>query len=155
MKKLFLLRHGEAGFTKGRDIQRQLTENGILKLENLGSTLKNRGFEVDLMYCSPAQRTRETAHVLKKYVPVQEEVIVESIYDGDLGDLFELLENTSDSIQNCLVVGHNPIISLLLSRLTEEEYFTLSPGSFCVIEFPFESWKMIGVNTGILQEVLT
>lgn len=155
MKKLFLLRHGEAGFSQGKDIQRQLTQQGIVRLKKMGENLRKRNLEVDFMYCSPAQRTRDTAEILENYLVIKARNTKKSIYDGNLQDLFELLENTDDSVQNCLLVGHNPTISLLLSTLTGENYFSLQPGNFCVLEFPFDSWKMIGVNTGTLIEVFS
>ena len=46
MKRLFLLRHGEAGFSEGTDFQRQLTAKGKENLKRLGEELKNRDLEL-------------------------------------------------------------------------------------------------------------
>jgi phosphohistidine phosphatase len=94
MKQLLLLRHGEAGFSEGPDIDRQLTLKGKEKLNRLGELLANNGFSVDLMYCSEAERTQETARIIKNFIPVEKQVVTRTVYNADLNTLIELLEDT-------------------------------------------------------------
>ena len=89
MKQLFLLRHGEAGFSDGSDFQRRLTKKGIDNLKRMGGVLKGRSVSVDFMYCSSAQRTVETSDVIKNYLAVKEEIFTREIYEGDLNDLLK------------------------------------------------------------------
>ena len=154
MKKLFLIRHGEAGFMEGTDFQRQLTKAGIEKVKRVSLSLKNKQAEVDFMYCSPAQRTQETAQILGEQILIRAYDFQRSIYEGDLAEMIKMLENTPDLIHSCLVVGHNPIISLLLSSLTDHPYQNMSPGTLAEVELEIDSWKMIGAGIGILREVI-
>lgn len=80
MKQLILIRHGEAGFSDGVDFQRQLTARGKENLVKLGETLSDREIKVDLLYCSSATRTRETAEILKQYIEISEEILSREIY---------------------------------------------------------------------------
>lgn len=155
MKRLFLIRHGEAGFSKGTDFQRQLTKLGIEKILRVGKALREIQPEIELMYCSPAQRTMETADLLRKNVQIRSNEYHQSIYDGDLLSLMGLLENTPAIVDTCLVVGHNPIISLSLSTLTDDSYQNMSPGTLACLEFDFDSWKYISAGTGILREIIS
>ncbi|WP_192349592.1 histidine phosphatase family protein [Algoriphagus sp. Y33] len=154
MKQLFLLRHGEAGFSQGSDFQRQLTKKGrenlIRMAEGLVPTLKS----VDLMYCSTAERTLETANLIEKHVIIKESIFTRVIYQGDMGNMIELLEKTSSSVQSCLLVGHNPTISLLLAHISGEHYLGLQPGMMAVMDLEISDWKMIGFGTGILKEII-
>lgn len=154
MKQLILLRHGEAGFSDGVDFQRQLTSKGKDQLHKLGTILKEREMEIDLMYCSSATRTRETAEIIKSYLPILEEVYEKEIYAANLEILLQILENTPKSIHTCLLIGHNPTISLLLSHLTTGNYVGLQPGMMAILEIEVQEWYMVGMNTALLRELL-
>ena len=153
MKQLLLLRHGEAGFSDGLDYQRQLTPNGKQSLNRLGVILKRKELQVQRMYCSSAQRTMETASLLSEYIPIEETIYSREIYEGDMACLIELLEKTPSSIDRCLLVGHNPTISLLQSVITDEGYLGLQPGMMVIIDLHISDWMMIGQATGSLKEV--
>lgn len=154
MKHLILLRHGEAGFFKGLDFDRQLTTSGKERLNRLGETIGNQFEKIDLMYCSPALRTTATAEIVEKYLTIQESIYSDDIYSGDLRKIIELLESTTDSVETCLFIGHNPVISHLLSHLTQENYIGLQPGMLAKIDLELEDWKMIGLGSGTLKEIV-
>jgi phosphohistidine phosphatase len=154
MKQLLLLRHGEASFSEGLDIDRQLTLKGKEKLSRLGELLANNGFSVDLMYCSEAERTQETARIIKNFIPVEKQVVTRTVYNADLNTLIELLEDTPETAEICLLVGHNPAISLLLSHISSSDYIGMQPGMLARIELEVPHWRMIGHGTGTLREIL-
>src|SRR5690606_8096098 len=145
---------GEAGFSQGSDFQRQLTIKGRENLIRMGKTLDQKLKSVDLMYCSSAERTVETADLVGKHMTIKESIFTRDIYKGDMGDMVALLEKTSASVDSCLFVGHNPTISLLLSHISSENYLGLQPGMMAVIELEITDWKMIGFGTGILKEII-
>lgn len=154
MKQLILLRHGEAGFSDGVDFQRQLTLRGKESLHRLGLLLQTRGLSVDRMYCSSATRTRETAEIIKSFIPIKEEIYDKEIYSASLELLINLLENTPSEVQTCLMVGHNPTLSLLMAHISDGHYRGLSPGMMGVLELEIADWYHIGMNTGTLKEIL-
>ena len=155
MKQLILLRHGEAGFSDGVDFQRQLTLRGKEQLNNLGQHLILRELEIDRMYCSSATRTRETAEIIKSHLPVKEEIYDKEIYSANLEILLKILEETPKEVQTCLLIGHNPTISLLISHLTSGDYVGLQPGTMAILDVEISDWYMIGMNTASLREVLS
>ncbi len=154
MKYLILLRHGEAGFSDGVDFQRQLTAGGKEALNRLGETLSSSGMQVDFLHCSAATRTMETAEIIRKYVPIEEVEYTREIYSATLESLVTLLEHTPKRSNSCMLIGHNPTISLLLSHLTHAGYIGLKPGMMAIIELQVAEWAMVGLGTGILKEVL-
>lgn len=154
MKQLFLLRHGEAGFSDGSDFHRRLTQKGIDNLRRMGKLLADRSIVADIMYCSSAQRTIETSDLIRNFISIKEEIFTREIYDGDLNDLLTILEKTPFSANSCLLIGHNPTISLLLAHLTQEPYLGLQPGMMAVVNLEISQWHMIDKGTGILREVM-
>lgn len=155
MKQLILLRHGEAGFSDGVDFQRQLTLRGKEQLNNLGQHLILRELEIDRMYCSSATRTRETAEIIKSHLPVKEEIYDKEIYSANLEILLKILEETPKEVQTCLLIGHNPTISLLVSHISAGDYIGLQPGTMAILDLEIADWYMIGMNTASLREVLS
>ncbi|MEP0710919.1 histidine phosphatase family protein [Algoriphagus sp.] len=154
MKQLILLRHGEASFSGESDFQRQLTKKGRDAISRLGKTLEGKLKSVDLMYCSTATRTRETAELLGNHLAIEDTFFTKDIYDGDLKKLISLLENTTNTVTSCLLVGHNPTISLLLSHISGENYIGMQPGMMAILDLELSDWQMIGFGTGILKEIL-
>ncbi len=154
MKQMFLLRHGEAGFSEGSDFQRRLTKKGIDNLERMGNLLSDRSIDVDIMYCSSARRTIETSDLIKNFISVKEEIFTREIYEGDLDVLLTILEKTPLSANSCLFIGHNPTISLLLAHLTQEDYHGLQPGMMAAVDLEIDQWNTIGRGSGVLREVL-
>nr|WP_091696852.1 histidine phosphatase family protein [Algoriphagus locisalis] len=154
MKQLFLLRHGEAGFSQGSDFQRQLTKKGRDSLDRMGKSLETTLKSVDLMYCSAARRTVETAELIEKYIHIKDRIFTMDIYEGNVGSMISLLENTAPDVENCLFIGHNPTISLLLSHISNENYIGLQPGMMAVIDLQVPEWKMLGLGTGTLKEII-
>lgn len=153
MKQLLLLRHGEAGFSQGLDFERKLTPKGKEKLIRMGENLDQKLKSVDLVYCSAAVRTMETAELMEKHMSIKERVFTNDIYQGNLGDLLGLLEKTPSSVDSCLLIGHNPTISLLLAHLSDENYLGFQPGMLAVVELEISDWGMVGFGTGRLKEV--
>ncbi|MHA7131877.1 SixA phosphatase family protein [Algoriphagus namhaensis] len=153
MKKLYLLRHGEAGFSEGLDFERNLTPRGVDQLTRMAALLQKRISKIDFMYCSSAHRTRQTAEVILSEIQIVEKEYTPLIYEGKLTDLLGLLESLPPRVHSCLVVGHNPIISLLLSHLTNLSYQNMSPGTFAQLEMELDSWELIGMGTCSLREI--
>jgi phosphohistidine phosphatase len=154
MKHLILLRHGEAGFSDSVDFQRQLTPRGKENLKRLGENLPDHLLKVDFLYCSSATRTRETAEIIKKYIQVGEEEYIREIYDGNLETLLNLLENTPKEVEYCMIIGHNPTISVLASHLTHSNYIGLQPGAMAILDLEITEWYMVGLGTGTLNELI-
>jgi phosphohistidine phosphatase len=154
MKHLILLRHGEAGFSSGTDFQRPLTSKGKEHLDRLGQNLQGANIKLDYLYCSSATRTRETAEIIKKYLEVSGEEYTKEIYEGNLEAILNLLENVPDEAESCMLIGHNPTISVLASHLTQSNYIGLQPGMMAVIDLEISDWKMIGLGTGSLKELI-
>lgn len=155
MKKLLILRHGEAEPSNGSDFNRHLTFKGKSKLIALGQQLLKKPLEIELMYCSPAARTVETSELIKKYISINDTIFEKAIYSSSLEILLNMLEKTPKKIQTCLLVGHNPTLSLLATYLSSDDYLSLQPGMMVILELEIDDWKLIGMGTASLREVLS
>lgn len=155
MKRLFLMRHGEASFSADLDFDRTLTPKGRSKVSQVAARLNQLAPEIGKVYCSPAQRTKETSGIVAERVLFKNHEFVRSIYDGDLQDLMDILENSSSEVNEVMIIGHNPLISMLAANLSDGDYLNMQPGDLMYLEFPLDSWKLITFGSGILYEVIS
>lgn len=116
--ELVIVRHGKAerDSFSGRDEDRELTTRGRKQASWLGESLSQAGFSGSLVLSSRAARAIQTASLLAEGLgsPVQEAEAL--MLGGQISDVLPLVE-THDS-GSLVLVGHNPMVSLLASLLT-------------------------------------
>ncbi|ELM7301706.1 histidine phosphatase family protein [Campylobacter upsaliensis] len=132
MKKIYILRHAKAEKEiKIDDFSRKLTKKGKDELKILLQRLQKYEIKWDRIYASSAIRTKKTAKIIaKNYAYDKKEIdLIVAFYEADEMWLFAFLKNLDESINNVLLVGHNPAL-LKLCEL-------LSP--LCLHSFPTSS----------------
>ena len=140
---LGLMRHGEAeaGTKSGKDIDRPLSEKGRLDAKTIGTILPDYISGPLTIICSPAQRTRQTldALCLKSSISLK---IIDKLYYGNLGDYISLIATSSQAGVPLLVIGHNPAISQVVTKLNNNCFpvaslpHFLQPANLALFDFP-------------------
>lgn len=120
---LYLLRHGPAAepddprYRQDRD--RPLTEEGFDKMRRAARGMARLELAFDLVIASPYLRAAQTAEVvvsaLSPAPPLETSVAL--VPEGDPGPLFTALAAREPAPQSVLLVGHEPFMSDLISRL--------------------------------------
>jgi phosphohistidine phosphatase len=130
-RTLVLLRHAKAE-TPGElpDFDRRLTSAGESDADAAGAWLADERLRPDLVFCSPAARTRQTwqgvsialAQALPG-TPAPEVRYKKGLYEGGRTEVFDLLRTVSDEVRTVLVVGHNPTVSdVSLLLIPDDQY---------------------------------
>ncbi|HTT05542.1 MAG TPA: histidine phosphatase family protein [Steroidobacteraceae bacterium] len=163
MKRLLLLRHGEAepaGAAAG-DFERPLTARGRAQALQAAHRLRQLHCTPDTILASPALRTRETATIVAaRLEQLQALHYQSSAYPGSLEALLQLIDAVSDQSETLLLVGHNPGLSALARRLalsasagpTTAEPPELTTGGLCRIELSGAAWSSI--DSGVTDVTL-
>ena len=113
---IHLLRHGRAEAVAKTDRDRKLTQQGILQNEAVIQQFKLRSPEVDRVLTSPYPRAQETAAALNGLFPnLIPEDCKQLLPDTDVYTLMDFMEKSN--VQNLMLIGHNPMLSNLLSVL--------------------------------------
>lgn len=113
--KLYLVRHGEC-VDQGPDDERCLTEEGEIAIKRLADFIAPLKLPVIRLLCSPKQRARQTAELLKPalFMIKQEEVTTElqpsASPEAIIGSVFTWEEDT-------MLVSHLPFLGRLASQL--------------------------------------
>ena len=173
---LWILRHGKAASDApwgGGDRERPLTARGRRDASALGKRLAEEspvlGLEgarrPDLAICSSAVRTRQTARLIVKALsnrlPLES---YRSLYEADVGDVLQTLQEIDHGVESALLVGHNPTMFDLVRELLVDAEGD-SPGSdraeldghgfptcaLAVLALPVDSWKDVAPDGASLE----
>jgi phosphohistidine phosphatase len=148
MKSLVVMRHATAGQASS-DYDRPLTSGGISDVAEAAKELKSL-MRPQMFLVSGSLRTRMTAKEVNNVFHLDDSLIAydDRIYEASCSDLIGRLREISPSIDNVLMIGHNPGVSMLVSSFTGVSC-RYSPGSFALITFDVDNWS--DVQRGLLQ----
>ena len=115
--QLFLLRHSIAEAAVTTDFKRRLTPEGVAKASRLARHLDTLGVVPSVILHSPLVRSQQTAQLIAKgtSLPLIE---LPEVIDAD-DSLLAVI--AAGGWKAPMVVGHNPGISILASRLAGAE----------------------------------
>ena len=139
--RIYLIRHsnpvdaGSPGYED--DSLRPLTDDGRDKMNKIASALKNLGVKPDLIVSSPYIRARQTAEILAKVLKYKKELTFNDALmpmgnaDNIIGEI-----NEKYSVDELVLVGHEPCFSVLIGTLTagnSELAVNLKKGGVCCL----------------------
>jgi len=107
--RLLLLRHAKSSWADPgvRDHDRPLNDRGRRAAAAMGEHLRAQGWRPDVVLCSSARRTCETAALLD--LPRSAELVVEhDLYLADPDTVLHRIRAVDDRAGTVLVIGHNP-----------------------------------------------
>jgi phosphohistidine phosphatase len=135
MHRLHLLRHAKSSWDEGvEDRERKLDKRGRDEAALVGADLCRTIGPLDLVLCSPARRTRETAAlVLAGFDPAPPIVFDDLLYLAGAGALFDRLSRLGEAEGSVMVIGHNPGLHELAVALADPkstDYAALANGKF-------------------------
>jgi phosphohistidine phosphatase len=140
---LYIIRHAiavEAGDPKyEEDSQRPLTGKGRDKMKKIAQGLWEMEVQLDLILCSPAVRTLETAKILANRLDVKKSRLIPTEHLGVSGHPDRLINEINEmygTMENIALVGHEPYLSNLVSMLiagSADASLVLKKGSVCLL----------------------
>lgn len=156
MLNLFLMRHAKSSWdTPGlADFDRPLNERGKKAAPFMGEVFASKNCAVDLVLCSPAKRTRQTADLFMKAAGLDTPIDFEDgIYEASCRSLVNIIKRQDSESKNLLMIGHNPGFGELLFYLTQNrEHFPTA--ALARISFDFEDWMHVNSETGKFHWIL-
>lgn len=154
MKRIILMRHGNAESSyQANDFDRNLTQYGIKEVKNNVEKLNSFKIIPDKIVVSEAVRTQQTFAIYEDLTKFKGKVVNDKgLYDFHSTSEFisKYIENTDDTINTIMFIGHNPTLSNLLQMFTGELGIYLDTASIFVIDFDINNWQNLEVRTGKL-----
>lgn len=154
MKTLILVRHAKSSWDHPGldDHERLLSERGLRDAPRMGRRLADRGLAPDVVLSSTAVRALTTAELMAEAIGVERDRIVadERLYATSAAGLLEVIGELDSSVQTGMVVGHNPEMTSLAQRFTDE----IGHLPTCaVVEFRFDADAWDELDEGLVRDV--
>lgn len=136
--ELYLMRHGiaEEVSESGRDRDRVLTDQGRQRSEKSGKALRKLGLDFDTIFASGYPRAWATAEIIAEELECSERLVEmgELEAESSAGSVVAALRRVRKGKSSVLLVGHEPILSQLISLLvagTTSLSITMKKGGLC------------------------
>jgi len=135
MHRLHLLRHAKSSRDgAGEDRERPLSRRGRDAARLVGESLPAALGRVDLVLCSSARRTEETAELVLAGFALPPRILFEDeLYLAGQAALLRRLSRLDEADGTVLVIGHNPglhELALALASPDSPRYRALAAGKF-------------------------
>ena len=149
MKKLYIVRHSKSPWKPGMDdFNRVLKKQGQLNTSFMAGKLLSRGAKIEHIISSSAVRTTETTQLLNEILNVPEQNITFSkeLYLSPPETLLNHIHSVPDSVNELMVVAHNPGVSQLINFVANEHLQDVPTTGMACVTFDITSWKEIKNN---------
>ncbi len=162
MKRLILMRHGDALNSITDDHMRELSEKGQSEVMVTANYIKSH-YKIEHILCSSAKRNMQTLDLFRKVsgVDVHAE-FSDDIYENDPVILRSLLSNISSNAKTILLLGHNPTLFTFALELDNKGYdewseqlsYGMKTAEIIVIEFEnADSWYETMNSSGKIKDI--
>jgi phosphohistidine phosphatase len=151
MSERILLRHAKSDWSGNEaDIARPLAKRGRRQAPDAGRWLAANIDSIDLAVLSPAHRARSTWDLVSAELPVvPPSRIDDRVYSASDDELLAVLRELPNHVETVVLVGHNPGLEDLASRLTGE--WTPMPTSALAVITLSDSWSSTGRHPAVLR----
>ncbi len=152
--RLILIRHAKSswGDPFADDHGRVLNERGRASATAVGQWLAAQNYVPDVILCSDAERTQETATlIIPALAPAPRLRLSARLYHAAPDTILDLIRR--QDVQTVGVIGHNPGIGMVANGLVQEaaDHHRFSDYPTCattVIDFEVDKWRDIQPRTG-------
>lgn len=156
MKRLFLLRHAKAAPAESgtEDFDRTLMLSGMQDAGAMARYLRKNDHAVELILCSPAARTTQTAELVLHQIPSEIEYR-EALYLADAARILAAVRGAPAAVASLMVVGHNPGLETCAASLAREPVRPKERARFDALEekFPTCALAILDFDAGRWRDV--
>jgi phosphohistidine phosphatase SixA len=131
--KMLIMRHGIAEQPRGSDFTRKLTKKGVEGVQRSIARLKDLQIQPTRILTSPLTRAQETAMLVMGYAnQVQSAEVLEELSPSGAPE--EVVSKLNQLRENaiCLLVSHQPFVSIFVEYLTTTRIFLDAADIACV-----------------------
>lgn len=162
MKRLILMRHGEAPLTVGEEDERTLSTYGKSGVEQTARYIKEH-YKIENILCSTAKRNRQTLEIVQKIIADNSSVdFSDDIYQNDPEILKDLVTVCAEPAETILLLGHNPSLLTFALDCDKDGYHEwidelsqgFIPAEIVIIEFDkVTTWKEAMETGGKIKDI--
>jgi phosphohistidine phosphatase len=145
-RELILIRHTKSSWTDFNvsDFEHPIKEDRIDDAINMAARLKKMDVKPDLIICSPAKRTQQTANYFceKLKYKVEQMQLDKRIYESSPEDILQVVQEIGAENKTVLLIGHNPSITYFANWFMDEKIDQMPTTGVVWLEFKSETWQI-------------
>lgn len=148
---IYLIRHGsaEAKPARGKDSDRNLTDEGKEEIKKTAINLKKLVPSIDFIISSPLNRAVQTAEIIKnEFDPDKEIILEEKLSPGSKTESLIDIANELEA-EDIIFVGHEPDFSGHTSKLISSSGIKIYFKRGAVVSIYFD--RKVRLSAGILE----
>lgn len=161
-KRLHLLRHAKSSWDDPglSDRDRPLAPRGRKAAQRLARWLDEHEVRPGLVLCSPALRATQTLEGVLTELHLPEVAVEEGLYHGSVTELLERARSLPDSVDDAMLVGHNPGLADLCMLLAkpgpqrDRIAGNLPTGALATLELDAGSWAALAPGCAELTRLV-
>ena len=129
------MRHAKSSwdYVDLKDHDRPLNERGQKSADKVAQVLNAQGYAPDIIWCSDAQRTKETAVRIIRVIPGPQKIFHQpGFYMASADNALQFCASAEEPDGNLMLLGHNPgwrICSSILAAITTASRRALAESS--------------------------
>lgn len=158
MKTILAMRHAQSDYPPDvkSDYERTLSERGLSDLPRMGALLHQCETMPEYVLSSSAQRARQTAAGLAKYLGLPPHALhfEDALYLASPSTLLGHIQRVPDRVDTLLVVAHNPGMEELICLLSGARV-TLPSAGLAAIALGVAQWSAVAPAHGRLSYFVT
>ncbi len=145
--------HGTPGFS---DDERALTEEGVAKMRQAASGMRNLGYIPGAILSSPLPRAIQTAEILHEILgaKIPLKTVPSLAPSGTRQDLYREISQHERKLESLMIVGHQPSLGEIAGEIawgSAEFCIELKKGGVCALDLEISR----GIPKGVLVSLLT
>ena len=144
MKTVYIVRHGKAvpAHANIADADRLLTDTGVARTCKIAEYMTESKPVIDQIIASPAERAFATALIIADKLGIKANKVIsnEKLFTGDESDVLEVIEQLDDSVNSVLIVGHNPVITMVANRFASPKLESLPTTGVVSVHLDTDKW---------------
>ena len=144
MKTVYIVRHAKAVPAHGDvpDADRLLTDTGVARTIIIAEYMNESKPVIDQIITSPAERAYATSLIIADKLGVHADHITSDakLFTGDDKDALELMEELDDSVNSVMIVGHNPIITMVANQFASPKLESLPTSGVVSVNLDTDKW---------------
>jgi len=145
IRHLLLIRHAKSDWDDPAlsDFERPLNARGERDVPMMGERLATSSVLPERIISSPAQRAKSTTEGIARYLalPMQDIEWKNELYLASPATMLDSIRNCPDYVTTLFLVGHNPGISELTTKLCGEVMGNIPTCGIAHLVGEFNSWK--------------
>jgi phosphohistidine phosphatase len=152
-KRLLILRHAKSDWHSGveEDHDRPLAPRGLKAAASVGGWIARAGLVPRSVISSTAVRARTTAEIAAREGGWSTSVrLTRNLYEASPAAILGEIGGEPDDVDVLLIVGHEPSLSQLVSRLIGAAAIRLPTAALACVEPFSDRWPELSANGGQL-----